>query len=91
MTKHVFGAKVRETAADECSHARLYYTVLYCVPELRKECTDCWIQSTGKAIKTSGCFYLTVWNPANFVGGSSKSPIFSELFREAGTSEDFPI
>jgi len=43
------------------------------------------------ASSTSGCFYLTVWNPANFVGGSSKSHIFSELFREAGTCEDFPI
>lgn len=40
MTKHAFGAKVTETSADKCSHVRLYYTVRYCVPELRKECTD---------------------------------------------------
>lgn len=91
MTKHAFGAKVTQTSADKCSRVRLYYTVLYCVPEQRKECADRWIQGTGKAIKTSECFYLTVWNPANFVGGSSKSHIFSELFWEAGTSENFPI
>lgn len=91
MTKHVFGAKVAESSVDKCSHVRLYYTVLYCAQERREECKDCWIQGTGKEIKTSQCFYLTVWNPANFVGGSSKSHFFSKLFRETRTSEDFPI
>lgn len=56
-----------------------------------KECRESQIQGTGKAFKTSGCFYLTVWNPANFVGVSSKSHIFSELLWEAGTCENLPI
>lgn len=91
MTKHAFGAKVTGTSVGKCSHVRPYHTVLYCAPEKRKECTDGYFQGTGKPIKTSKCFYLTVWNPANFVGGSSKSHILSEFFRETGTREDFPI
>lgn len=91
MTKHAFGAKFAETSVQKCSHVRLYYTVLYCVLESGEECEDCWIQGPGKAIKTSECFYLTVWNPANFVGGWSKIVFACELFRKAGTSEDFPI
>lgn len=34
---------------------------------------------------------LTVWNPADFVGGSSECHILPELFGEAGTFEDFPV
>lgn len=64
---------------------------LYCVPEPREECANCWAQDTGIAFKTAPSFYLTAWNPANFIGASSKSHFFSEFFREAGTREDFPI
>lgn len=65
--------------------------VLHCVPEPREECVNCWAQDTRIAFKTAGSFYLTAWNPANFIGASSKSHFFSEFFREAGTCEDFPI
>ena len=91
MTRHAFGAKVTETSVGKCFHVRLYYTVLYCVERVEKGIQGLLDPRQWEGNKTSGCFYLTVWNPANFVGGSSKSHIFSELFREAGTSEDFPI
>lgn len=70
---------------------RLYCSVLHCDTKLGEECVDCWTKGTGKAIKTSSSFYLTVWNTANFVGFSSKSQFFSELLWETGASEDFPL
>lgn len=61
--------------------------VLYCVLALGDQRTSRWIQ---RAWEGSGRV-LTIWNAANFIGGSSKCNIFSELFGEAGTGEDFPL
>lgn len=86
----MFGAKIKGTSADICSHVSFYCTVLYFVAELREECGNCWAQGTGTAFQSAGSFHLTAWNPANFIGASSKSHFFSEFFREAGACEDFP-
>lgn len=34
---------------------------------------------------------LTIWGPTDFVGESTKAPVFSEFFGQTRTSENFPV